>query len=106
MYVMTSTRPNIAFAVGKLSLYTSSPSKFHWHVIRRVLKYLKKTQDYGLCYSVYPSILERYSDASWITDKEDYVSTSGYVHLLGEGQYLGHPRNKLALVTPPWLLSL
>ena len=40
MYAMTSTRPNIAFAVGKLSIYTSNPSKFHWHDIRRVLKYL------------------------------------------------------------------
>jgi len=53
--------------------------------IRRVLKYLKKTQDYGMCYSGYPSVLEGYSDISWITDKEDYASTSGYIYLLGGG---------------------
>ena len=76
MYAMTSTRPDVAFAVGKLSRYTSNPIKFHWHAIRRVLKYLKKTQDYVLCYSGYPSVLEGYSDASWITDKEDYASAS------------------------------
>ena len=75
MYAMTSTRPDIAFAVGKLSQYTSNPSKFHWYAIRRVLKYLKKTQDYVLYYSGYPSVLEGYSDASWITEKEDYAST-------------------------------
>jgi len=49
------------------------------------LKYLKKTQDYSLYYSGYPSVFEGYSDASWITDKEDYASTSGYIYLLGKG---------------------
>ncbi|CAM8910723.1 unnamed protein product [Rhodiola kirilowii] len=29
MYVMTSTRPDIAYAVGKLSRYTSNPSNIH-----------------------------------------------------------------------------
>ena len=64
MYTMTSTRPDIAFAVGKLSRYTSNPSKIHWHAIQRVLKYLKNTEDYGLFYLDYPSVLEGYSDAS------------------------------------------
>ncbi|KAL0325009.1 UNVERIFIED_CONTAM: Retrovirus-related Pol polyprotein from transposon TNT 1-94 [Sesamum radiatum] len=47
MYAMTSTRPDIAYAVGKLSRFTSNPSTHHWQAIRRVLKYLKKTMDYG-----------------------------------------------------------
>ena len=85
MYALTSIRSDIAFAVGKLSRYTSNPSKFHWHAIRRVLEYLKKTQDYGLSYSGYPLVIEGYSDASWITDKEDYASTSGWIYLLGGG---------------------
>ena len=29
MHAMTSTRPDIAFAVGKLSTYTSNPSMKH-----------------------------------------------------------------------------
>ena len=29
MYAMTSMRPDIVFAIGKLSRYTSNPSKFH-----------------------------------------------------------------------------
>lgn len=29
MYTMTSTRPDIAFAMGKLSRYTSNPSEYH-----------------------------------------------------------------------------
>ncbi|GKB16177.1 zinc finger, CCHC-type containing protein [Tanacetum coccineum] len=64
MYVMISTRPDIAYAVGKLSRYTSNPSTHHWHAIMRVFKYLKKTTDYGLSYVGFPSVLEGYFDAS------------------------------------------
>ena len=42
MYAMTCTRPDIAFAVGKLSRYTGNPSTQHWQAIQRVLKYWKK----------------------------------------------------------------
>nr|GEY11453.1 zinc finger, CCHC-type [Tanacetum cinerariifolium] len=35
MYAMTSTRPDIAYAVGKLSRYTSNLSTHHWHAIMR-----------------------------------------------------------------------
>ncbi|GJV63736.1 zinc finger, CCHC-type containing protein [Tanacetum coccineum] len=64
MYVMTCTRPDIAFAVDKLSRYTSNPGTQHWQAIQRVLKYLKKTMDYKLVYSGYPSVLEGYTDAT------------------------------------------
>jgi len=60
MYATTSTRLDIAFAVVKLSRYTSNLSKFYWHAICQVLMYLKKTQDYGLSYLGYPSVIERY----------------------------------------------
>ncbi|GJW12890.1 zinc finger, CCHC-type containing protein [Tanacetum coccineum] len=85
MYVMTCTMPDIAFAMGKLSRYTSNPSTQHWQAIQRVLKYLKKTMDYRLMYTGYPSVLEGYTDASWISNIEDNSSTSGWVFLLGGG---------------------
>ncbi|GJV15188.1 zinc finger, CCHC-type containing protein [Tanacetum coccineum] len=85
MYAMISTRPDIAFAVGKLSRYTSNPSALHWQALGRVFQYLKGTMDYGLTYSGYPSVIEGYSDASWINNMEDHSSTSGWVFLLGGG---------------------
>jgi hypothetical protein len=36
-------------------------------------------------HSGYPSVLEGYTDASWITDQEDYASTSGWIFKLGGG---------------------
>ncbi|GJV46943.1 zinc finger, CCHC-type containing protein [Tanacetum coccineum] len=83
MYAMTTTRPDIAYAVGRLSKFTSNPSRHHWHAITRVFKYLKGTINYGLSYVGYPSVLEGYSDASWINHVEDLSSTSGWVFMLG-----------------------
>nr|GEX11236.1 zinc finger, CCHC-type [Tanacetum cinerariifolium] len=77
--------PDIAFVVGKLSRYTSNPGTQHWQAIQRALKYLKKTMDYRMVYSGYPSVLEGYTDASWISNSKDNSSTSGWVFLLGGG---------------------
>ncbi|GKE01644.1 zinc finger, CCHC-type containing protein [Tanacetum coccineum] len=85
MYAKTCTRPDIAFVVGKLSRYTSNPETQHWQAIQRVLKYLKKTMDYRLVYSGYPSVLKGYTNASWISNNEDNSSTSGWVFPLSGG---------------------
>ncbi|CAM8982654.1 unnamed protein product [Rhodiola kirilowii] len=85
MYAMKSIRPDIAFVVGKLSRYTNNPSVDHWKAVHRVLRYLKGTMNLGLVYSEFPSVIERYSDASWISNEEDHSSTSGWVFLLGGG---------------------
>nr|GFC04138.1 zinc finger, CCHC-type [Tanacetum cinerariifolium] len=53
--------------------------------ITRIFKYLRGTKNYGLSYVGYPSVLEGYSDASWINHVEDSSSTSGWVFLLGRG---------------------
>ncbi|GKC07467.1 zinc finger, CCHC-type containing protein [Tanacetum coccineum] len=76
MYAMTCTRPDIAL---------SNPSTQDRQAIQRVLKYLKKTMDYRLMYTRYPSAFEGYTDASWISNTEDNSSTSGWVFLLGGG---------------------
>ena len=85
MYAAQCTRPDIAFAVSKLSRFTSNPSVDHWKAIGRVLGYLKKTKGLSLHYSKFPSILEGYTDASWISNLGDNLSTTGWVFTLGGG---------------------
>ncbi|WVZ85426.1 hypothetical protein U9M48_032357 [Paspalum notatum var. saurae] len=58
MYLASATRPDISFAVSKLSRFMSNPG--------------------------HPAVLEGYSDANWISDDELYA-TSGYVFMLGGG---------------------
>jgi transposase InsO family protein len=83
MYLMNCTRPDIAYAVSKLSRYTHNPGKDHWKAIVRVLRYLRYSVNYSLHYTRYPAVLEGYCDANWISDTKDSKSTSGYVFTLG-----------------------
>ncbi|GKF37084.1 hypothetical protein Tco_0113842 [Tanacetum coccineum] len=85
MYAITYTRPDIAFAVGKLSKYTSNLGTQHKQAIQLVLKYLKKTMDNSLICTGYHSVLEGYTDVRWISNTKDNSFTSGWVFLLGGG---------------------
>ncbi|RVW47108.1 Retrovirus-related Pol polyprotein from transposon TNT 1-94 [Vitis vinifera] len=75
--------PDIAYAIGRLSRYTQSPNQDHWTAVRRVLKYLRGTINYGLCFCGFPSVLEGFSDANWISNLDEMKSTSGYVFICG-----------------------
>ena len=50
IYAMTCTRPDTCWIVTKLSQYLSKPMKEHWIAVKHVLRYLKGTLDYALCY--------------------------------------------------------
>ncbi|KAM1495899.1 hypothetical protein ACFXTO_030567 [Malus domestica] len=83
MYLMNSTRPDLAYAVSRLSRYTSNPAQEHWDALVRVLRYLKNSLDYRLHYTKYPHVVEGFSDANWISNTTESKSTSGYVFTLG-----------------------
>ncbi|KAM1806975.1 hypothetical protein ACFX11_030046 [Malus domestica] len=78
-YVTDCTRPDLAYAIRVLCRYTSNPSMEHWYAIERVMRYLKRTINFGLCYGKFPAVLEGYSDADWNTLSEDSKVTSGYI---------------------------
>jgi hypothetical protein len=80
MYLAGATRPDISFALSKLSRFTSNPVSDHWCAHERVMRYLRGTSAYGLHYTGYPAILEGYSDSNWILDATEIKATSGYIH--------------------------
>lgn len=45
---LTTTRPDIAFQVNKLSWFLSKPTDIHFKVVKRILRYLKGTFQYSL----------------------------------------------------------
>jgi protein associated with RNAse G/E len=47
---LTNTRPDICFAVNILSQYLVEPKRGHLVAAKHVMRYLKGTLDYGLCY--------------------------------------------------------
>ena len=85
MYLASATRPDISFAVSKLSQFVSILKGNHWHALERVLRYLKGTMSYGIHYTGHPRVLESYCDANWISDADEIYATSGYVFSLGGG---------------------
>jgi hypothetical protein len=64
MYLASVTRPDISFAMSKLSWFTSNPGDDHWHAFEQVMHYLVGTIYFGIHYSGYPTVLEGYSDAN------------------------------------------
>ena len=96
MFLMNFTRPDIAYAVSRLSRHTHNSSKEHWNVLLRLLKYLRGTIDWCLHFNKFPAVLEGYCDANWVSDNDEVCSTSGYVLLSVEGLSRGSLQNRLA----------
>ncbi|KAA0046734.1 pentatricopeptide repeat-containing protein [Cucumis melo var. makuwa] len=61
------------------SKFTSRPSLEHWNAIKRIMRYLKKTQNVGLHYNKFPAVLEGYNDADWNSLSDDSKATSDYI---------------------------
>ena len=81
---LTTTRLDISFAVGILFRFMQKPCEGHWSTAKRVIKYLKGTEDFGLKYTQVGDFnLIGYSNSDFDGDKEIGVSTSGYVMSLG-----------------------
>ena len=85
MYLASAMRPDIAFAMSKLSRFVSNLGDNYWCALERVLRYLKGTISYGIHYTRYPKVLEGFCDANWISNADELYATSGYVFLLGGG---------------------
>ena len=83
-YLSTSTRPDIAAAVGMLSKFMGDPAESHWVGVKRIFRYLKGTSNYGLVYVGGDNDeLVGYSDSDWAGDVVTRRSTSGYVFQFG-----------------------
>ncbi|KAE8694951.1 hypothetical protein F3Y22_tig00110761pilonHSYRG00036 [Hibiscus syriacus] len=81
---LTLTRPDISYAVGVMSRYMQNPKKPHLEAVRRILRYMKNTIDYGLLYKKGEDCkLVGYCDADYAEDHDTRRSTTGYVFKLG-----------------------
>jgi hypothetical protein len=51
LYLATHSRPDIAHAVSVVAQYSTNFREIHCTAVKRILKYLRGTTDYALCYS-------------------------------------------------------
>jgi hypothetical protein len=95
LYLANCSRPDIAFAVSVLARASNEPTKRHWAGIKQVLRYLARTQDYGLLYQRgdnsgrnvewFTDDIYGFADAGYLSDPHKARSQTGYVFLSADG---------------------
>ncbi|CAI7868374.1 unnamed protein product [Closterium sp. NIES-53] len=88
MYLMTCTRPDLAYPLSILARYVA-PGRHrpeHMAATKRVLRYLCSTSGMGLVLGGrHPVVLTGHADASWADDQATQRSSQGYTFSLGSG---------------------
>ncbi|CAI7845994.1 unnamed protein product [Closterium sp. NIES-54] len=88
MYLMTCTRPELAYPLSLLARYMapSRHRKVHWDAAKRVLRYLCSTSGMGLMLGGRgPVVLTGNADPSSVDDSATQRSSQGYTFSLGSG---------------------
>ena len=98
MYAMVCTRPDIAHAVGVVSIFMSKLGKQHWEAIKWILRYLKGSLDTCLCFTRASLKLQGYVDVDFAGDIGSRKSTTRFVFTLG-GTAISWASNLRKIVT-------
>ncbi|CAI7796563.1 unnamed protein product [Closterium sp. NIES-53] len=88
MYLMTCTRPDLAYPLSLLARYVapSRHQEVHWDTAKRVLRYLCSTSGMGLVLGGRgPVVLTGHAGASWVDESATQRSSQGYTFSLGSG---------------------
>jgi hypothetical protein len=81
---LTFTCPNLTYAVQWICLHMHDPRELHLTAMKRTLRSLWGTLDYGLLLRRFASSkLTVYTDADWAGCPDTHWSTSGYAIFLG-----------------------
>ena len=94
MYLMTCTRPDIAFAVGQLARNAHRPTRPDVIAAKRLLRYLQGTKNMGITLGGSALSLRGYADADYAADASSRRSTSGSVILLSDGPVMWSSRRQ------------
>ncbi|GAA0147669.1 transmembrane signal receptor [Lithospermum erythrorhizon] len=82
---LTFTRPDISYDVQQSYLFMHAPMTDHLLALKRILRYLQGTLDYGLhLYKSSPCALTSYIDVDWAGGPDTRKSTSGFCVFLGD----------------------
>jgi len=84
MYLSTTTRPDIAFAVGVLSGYMSCPEEDHMRAAKGLFRYLRGATRLGVVYGD-DKPRQGYVDAKWADNIDARRSTTGFIFTLNGG---------------------
>ncbi|XP_068647981.1 uncharacterized mitochondrial protein AtMg00810-like [Aristolochia californica] len=82
---LTLSRPDITFAIHKLTQFVAQPRLPHLQAVHHLLPYLKTSPGQGLLFSSTSSLQVRaYSDADWESCLDSRQSTIGFCIFIGD----------------------
>jgi len=99
---LTASRPDITFAVGVCATYHAEPKMSQLTQVKRILKYINSTSDYGILDSHSAnSRLVGHCGADWVGSADDRKSTSGSCFFLGNNliYWFSKKHNSVSLST-------
>ncbi|KAI3770262.1 hypothetical protein L6452_01389 [Arctium lappa] len=96
---LTITRLDIAFAVNSISQYMCQHRTTHLIAAKQVLRYVKRTLDYGLKFLAQQPLVHvsSYSNADWASSSESRRSSQAISFTLVVTLCLGAPKSNLPL---------
>ncbi|KAL2327656.1 hypothetical protein Fmac_021083 [Flemingia macrophylla] len=81
---LTTSRPDIMFSVYVCARFQVEPREVHLKAVKRILRYLKGTINFGLCFRRSQDFsLLVYCDADYAGDRWERKSISGGYHFIG-----------------------
>ncbi|XP_019099668.1 PREDICTED: uncharacterized protein LOC109132493 [Camelina sativa] len=99
---LTASRPDLCFSVGMCARYQSNPKESHLEAVKRIIKYVKGTVDFGIWYSKGSNKgLVGYCDADYAGSVTDRKITSGGCFFLGNNiiAWLSKKQNSISMST-------
>ncbi|CAL9000091.1 unnamed protein product, partial [Prunus brigantina] len=97
---LTASRPDIAFNVGICARFQANPKESHHKAVKRIIKYVNSTTDFGLWYSKQDNTaLLGYCDSDYAGCVDDRKSTSGGCFFVGQNlvSWLSKKQTSVAL---------
>ncbi|GJS08538.1 retrovirus-related pol polyprotein from transposon TNT 1-94 [Tanacetum coccineum] len=85
LFYLTTSRPDLQFAICMCARYQARPTEKHLHAVKRIFQYLRGTVNRGLWYPKDSSIaLTAFADADHAGCQDTRRSTSGSMQFLGD----------------------
>ena len=97
---LTASHPDLSFSVGVCARFQANLKMSHLIVVKRIIKYVSGTSDFGLFYSQESNVsLAGYSDIDWAGNANDRKSIIGGCFYVGTNLFvwMSQKQNSISL---------